>query len=144
MEENTSAAASEPAAPAAENSAANTRTTSNENREGRENRGEREGRENRGDRGNRENRDNRDNRDKDFRGPRKGYKRAPRKKVCVFCQEKVAYIDYKDVARLRKFITEGAKMIPRRMTGTCAKHQRELAKAIKKARIAALLPFVGE
>ena len=68
----------------------------------------------------------------------------PRKKVCVFCQEKVEVIDYKDVNRLKKFITESGKMLPRRMSGTCAKHQRELSKAIKRARVAALLPFKGE
>ncbi len=75
---------------------------------------------------------------------KKAYKRVPRKKVCVFCQEKTEVIDYKDVAKLRKFITEGGKMLPRRMSGTCAKHQRELSKAIKRARIAALLPFKAE
>lgn len=75
---------------------------------------------------------------------KKTYKRVPRRKVCVFCQEKVEVIDYKDVSRLKKFITEGGKMLPRRMSGTCAKHQRELSKAIKRARVAALLPFKAE
>ena len=75
---------------------------------------------------------------------KKSYKRAPRRKVCVFCQEKVEFIDYKDVNRLKKFVTESGKMLTRRMSGTCAKHQRELSKAIKRARIAALLPFKGE
>ena len=75
---------------------------------------------------------------------RKNYKKTSRKNVCVFCQEKVEVIDYKDVARLKKFITEGGKIVPRRMSGTCAKHQRELSKAIKRARVAALLPFKGE
>ena len=75
---------------------------------------------------------------------RKNFKNSSRRKVCVFCQEKVETIDYKDVARLKKFITEGGKILPRRMSGTCAKHQRELAKAIKRARVAALLPFKGE
>ena len=75
---------------------------------------------------------------------KKAFKRTPRKKVCVFCQEKVEVIDYKDVARLKKFVTESGKMLPRRMSGTCAKHQRELSKAIKRARVAALLPFKGE
>ena len=74
---------------------------------------------------------------------KKNYKRAAYKKVCLFCQEK-AKIDYKDVARLRKFIAEGGKILPRRMTGTCARHQRELATAIKRARIAALLPFKAD
>ena len=75
---------------------------------------------------------------------RKPMKRAPRRKVCAFCQEKAEYIDYKDVNRLKKYITEGGKILPRRMTGTCAMHQRELSNAIKKARIVALLPFKGE
>ena len=75
---------------------------------------------------------------------KKAFKRTPRKKVCVFCQEKVEVIDYKDVARLKKFVTESGEMLPRRMSGTCAKHQRELSKAIKRARVAALLPFKGE
>ena len=75
---------------------------------------------------------------------KKVYKKAPRKKVCAFCQEKLDVIDYKDVNRLKKFISEGGKILPRRMSGTCASHQRTLAKAIKLARIVALLPFKGE
>lgn len=75
---------------------------------------------------------------------KKSYKKAPRRKVCVFCQEKVEVIDYKDVNRLKKFITEAGKILPRRMSGTCAKHQRELSTAIKRARVASLLPFKGE
>ena len=75
---------------------------------------------------------------------KKVFKKMPRKKVCAFCQEKLDTIDYKDVNRLKKFITEGGKIIPRRMSGTCAAHQRTLAKAIKRARITALLPFKGE
>ena len=75
---------------------------------------------------------------------KKAYKRFPRKKVCVFCQEKTTVIDYKDVAKLKKFVTESGKMLPRRMSGTCATHQRELSKAIKRARIADLLPFKGD
>lgn len=66
-----------------------------------------------------------------------------KKKVCAFCTDKVDFIDYKDVAKLRKFITERAKILPRRVSGTCAKHQRELTTAIKRARIVALLPYVG-
>lgn len=77
-------------------------------------------------------------------GAKKPFKRVPRRKVCVFCQEKVEVIDYKDVNRLKKFVTESGKMLPRRMSGNCAKHQRELSKAIKRARVAALLPFKGE
>ena len=75
---------------------------------------------------------------------KKSYKRMPRRKVCVFCQEKVEVIDYKDVSRLKKFVTESGKMLPRRMSGTCSKHQRELSKAIKRARIASLLPFKAD
>lgn len=70
--------------------------------------------------------------------------RRPRKKVCAFCAEKATSIDYKDVAKLRKFISEGGKIAPRRATGVCAKHQRELATAIKRARVMALLPYVSE
>ena len=75
---------------------------------------------------------------------KKPIRKAPRKKVCVFCVEKVEAIDYKDVAKLKKFVTEKGKILPRRMTGVCAQHQRALAKAIKRARIADLLPFKGE
>lgn len=75
---------------------------------------------------------------------KKSFKKAPRKKVCAFCQEKIDEIDYKDVARLKKYISEGGKILPRRMSGTCAAHQRLLATAIKRTRIAALLPFKGE
>ena len=67
-----------------------------------------------------------------------------RKKVCIFCQDKVDAIDYKDVAKLRKFISERAKILPRRVTGTCAKHQRELTTAIMRARNIALLPYEVE
>ena len=65
-----------------------------------------------------------------------------RRKVCVFCADKVAFIDYKDSAKLRKFISERGKILPRRISGTCAVHQRELNTAIKRARNMALLPFV--
>ena len=75
--------------------------------------------------------------------PKKGFKKQNFKKVCLFCQEQ-STINYKDTAKLRKFVAEGGKILPRRMTGTCAKHQRELARAIKRARIAALLPFRAE
>ena len=67
-----------------------------------------------------------------------------KKKVCIFCVDKANAIDYKDVAKLRRFITENGKILPRRQTGVCAIHQRELANAIKRARIMALLPFKGE
>ena len=75
---------------------------------------------------------------------KKSFKKMPRKKVCAFCQEKIDQIDYKDVNRLKKYISEGGKILPRRMSGTCSAHQRLLATAIKRARIAALLPFKGE
>ena len=75
---------------------------------------------------------------------KKFVKRIPRKKVCAFCQNKVDAIDYKDINTLKKYITEGGKILPRRMTGVCAKHQRVLAVAIKRARLVDLLPFKGE
>lgn len=75
---------------------------------------------------------------------KKFVKRIPRKKVCAFCQAKVDTIDYKDINTLKKYITEGGKILPRRMTGVCAKHQRVLASAIKRARLVDLLPFKGE
>ena len=65
-----------------------------------------------------------------------------RKKVCIFCEDKVEFIDYKDTAKLRKFISERGKILPRRISGTCAKHQRELTTAIKRARHTALLPYI--
>lgn len=71
-------------------------------------------------------------------------RRKARKKVCHFCVDRVETIDYKDVARLRKFISERAKILPRRVTGTCAGHQRELTVAIKRSRFIALLPFVSD
>lgn len=74
----------------------------------------------------------------------KKVRRAPKKKVCAFCSEKNAVIDYKDVNKLKKFITEKGKIIPRRTSGVCAEHQRDLALAIKRARYMALLPYVGE
>lgn len=75
---------------------------------------------------------------------KKPMRKPARRKVCAFCQEKVEAIDYKDVNRLKKYITEGGKILPRRMSGVCAMHQRELSNAIKRARIVALLPFKGE
>ena len=70
--------------------------------------------------------------------------RKGRRKVCSFCVDRIDTIDYKDVARLRRFLSERAKILPRRVTGTCAHHQRELTVAIKRARQIALLPFVSE
>ena len=71
-------------------------------------------------------------------------KRFRRKKVCTFCVDNVKYIDYKDSKTLRGFITERGKIIPRRISGTCARHQRQLTVAIKRARNVALLPFTAE
>ncbi|MBQ2010320.1 MAG: 30S ribosomal protein S18 [Anaerovibrio sp.] len=70
--------------------------------------------------------------------------RRPRKKVCSFCVDKVEQIDYKDVAKLRRYITERGKILPRRISGNCAKHQRQVTVAIKRARNIALLPFTAE
>ncbi|MGE5300479.1 MAG: 30S ribosomal protein S18 [Acidobacteriota bacterium] len=69
-------------------------------------------------------------------------KRFQRRKFCKFCSEKTAFIDYKDIRLLRSYLTERGKMLSRRMTGTCAKHQRELNEAIMRARNIALLSFV--
>ena len=74
----------------------------------------------------------------------KKIKRPVKKKVCNFCVEKAASIDYKDIPRLKKYITEAGKIVPRRASGVCAKHQRELAASIKRARHIALLPFVND
>ena len=70
--------------------------------------------------------------------------RKSRRKVCQFCVDKVDHIDYKDAAKLRKFITERGKIMPRRMSGVCAEHQRSLATAIKSARQVALLSYVQD
>ena len=77
--------------------------------------------------------------EREIRRGRKG-----RKKVCAFCVDKIVEIDYKDINRLRKYITERAKIMPRRMNGTCARHQRQLTTAIKRARHIALLPYVND
>ncbi len=70
--------------------------------------------------------------------------RGRRKKVCAFCADKIEEIDYKDTVRLRKFVSERAKILPRRISGTCAKHQRQLTTAIKRARHVALLPYISD
>ncbi len=74
----------------------------------------------------------------------KAFKPKRKKKVCVFCAEKVEQIDYKDAAKLRKFVSERSKILPRRITGTCAKHQRELTTAVKRARQVAILPYISD
>ena len=76
-------------------------------------------------------------RERDSQMPRK-------KRTCKFCDAKEIYIDYKDDKRLSRFVTEQGKIIPKRITGTCARHQRQLVKAIKRARHLALLPFVSD
>ena len=70
--------------------------------------------------------------------------RKPRRKVCSFCVDKVDHIDYKDAAKLRRFTTARGKILPRRISGNCAKHQRQVTLAIKRARNIALLPFTAE
>ena len=67
-----------------------------------------------------------------------------RRKVCQFCVDKMNHVDYKDTARLRKYMSERGKILPRRTTGTCAQHQRQLTEAIKRARQIALLPYVAD
>ena len=79
------------------------------------------------------------------RPQRQSYNRQQRRrKVCTFCTERDAVIDYKNPAQLRKFISERGKILPRRMTGTCARHQRQLTVAIKRARQVALLPYISD
>ena len=70
--------------------------------------------------------------------------RRPKRKVCSFCADKIEHIDYKDVAKLRRFITERGKILPRRISRNCACHQRQVTVAIKRARNIALLPFTAE
>ena len=70
--------------------------------------------------------------------------RRPRRKVCAFCVDKIEQIDYKDAAKLRRFTTERGKILPRRISGNCAKHQRQVTIAIKRARNIALLPFTAD
>ncbi len=74
----------------------------------------------------------------------KGGARKSRRKVCQFCVDKCEYIDYKDASKLKRYTSERAKILPRRVTGTCAKHQRELTIAIKRARQIAILPYSAD
>lgn len=71
-------------------------------------------------------------------------RRFGRRKVCKFCTDKIGMVDYRDVKRLRTFVTERGKIIPRRISGNCARHQRQLTTALKRARNVALIPFVAE
>ena len=80
----------------------------------------------------------------DREGGRPARPRGKRRKVCQFCAEKCEHIDYKDSAKLRRFLSERSKILPRRTTGTCAMHQRQLTEAIKRARQIALLPYVTD
>ncbi len=91
-----------------------------------------------------EERNNRSERGERDYGGRGNRNRRTRRRVCSFCVDKVDSIDYKDTAKLRKYITERGKILPRRISGNCAKHQRELTEAIKRARIIALLPYTND
>ena len=82
--------------------------------------------------------------DRGDRSARRPRGRKPRRKVCTFCVDKVQHIDYKDFLRIRRFTNERGKIMPRRMSGTCAKHQRQLSTAIKRARTVALLPYTTD
>lgn len=74
----------------------------------------------------------------------KKFKKTAKRKVCSFCVDHLDEVDYKDVAKLKRYITEKGKILPRRQTGTCAEHQRALTVAIKRAREMALIPYVGD
>lgn len=76
-------------------------------------------------------------------GKEKAFRR-PRKKVCQFCADKSQEIDYKDIEKLKRFVSEKGKILPRRVTGACALHQRKITEAIKRARTIALLPYTAE
>lgn len=79
--------------------------------------------------------------DRGERPERKRKGRRPRKRVCFFCVDKIVDIDYKDVNKLRKYVTERGKILPRRVSGCCAKHQRQMTQAVKRSRHVALMPF---
>ena len=84
------------------------------------------------------------NDDKQQQQQRKVRRGRPRRKICAFCADKATSIDYKDTAKLKRFMTERGKIQPRRSSGVCAKHQRQLAMAIKRARMMALLPYTQD
>lgn len=75
---------------------------------------------------------------------RRDRNRKPRRRVCSFCVDKATAVDYKEINKLKKYVTERGKILPRRISGNCAKHQRILTSAIKKARVMALLPFSSD
>jgi small subunit ribosomal protein S18 len=79
-----------------------------------------------------------------FERDNKNNKNRKRRKVCQFCVDKCQHIDYKDTVKLRRYLSERSKILPRRATGTCAEHQRQLTEAIKRARQIALLPYVTD
>ena len=79
-----------------------------------------------------------------FERDNKNNKNRKRRKVCQFCVDKCQHIDYKDTVKLRRYLSERSKILPRRATGTCAEHQRQLTEAIKRARQVALLPYVTD
>lgn len=85
-----------------------------------------------------------DSRGRDSKGPDKRKRFTVRRKVCRFCVDKTPFIDYKDMKTLRFFITERGKILPRRISGNCARHQREVTVAVQRCRNIALLPFSGE
>lgn len=70
--------------------------------------------------------------------------RAPRKKICKLCLDRVEFVDYKDERRLMRAITDRGKIVPRRISGNCARHQAQITRAVKRARILALIPFAGD
>ncbi len=76
--------------------------------------------------------------------PERQQRNRRRRKVCAFCVDKITNVDYKDASKLKKYMSERGKILPRRMTGTCARHQRQLTEAIKRARHIALLPYTAE
>jgi small subunit ribosomal protein S18 len=82
--------------------------------------------------------------DKEQREGQKQFRPRKKKKVCYFCADKMEQIDYKDIVRLKKNLSERSKILPRRITGTCAKHQRQLTIAVKRARQLALIPYVSD
>lgn len=74
----------------------------------------------------------------------RGFSRGPRKKICKLCLDRVEYVDYKDEKRLNRAITDRGKIVPRRVSGNCARHQRQVTRAVKRARTLALLPFKAD
>lgn len=82
--------------------------------------------------------------EREYKSSRNGNMNHKKKKVCLFCADKIEKIDYKDVVRLKKYTSERAKILPRRISGTCAEHQRQLTVAVKRARVMALLPYISD